>query len=62
MNSDLENRIISFVKEIKNGMFYDDDGNEIEQIDFNNFANIDMFLNTAVALLEEVVGEKNSLN
>ncbi len=43
-------------------MFYDDDGNEIEQIDFNNFANIDMFLNTAVALLEEVVGEKNSLN
>lgn len=58
MNTNLETRIRNFIKEQKNGMFYDDDGSEIETIDFDNFANISLFLDTAVALLEETIGEK----
>lgn len=58
MTTNLETRIRDFVREQKNGMFYNDDGSEIEPIDFDNFNNISIFLDTAVSLLEETIGEK----
>ena len=58
MTTNLETRIRDFVREQKNGMFYNDDGSEIEPIDFDNFTNISIFLDTAVSLLEETIGEK----
>ena len=58
MTTDLETRIRGFVKQQKTGMFYDDDGSEIEPIDFDNFANISIFLDTAIGLLEETIGEQ----
>ena len=58
MTTNLETRIRAFIKEQKTGMFYDDDGNKIEPIDIDNFSNISLFLDTAVSLLEETIGEK----
>ena len=58
MTTDLETRIRAFLKEQKDGVFYDDDDSELEYIDFDNFANISMFLDTAIGLLEESIGEK----
>jgi hypothetical protein len=58
MNTNLETRIRDFLREQKTGMFYNDDGSEIEPIDFDNFNNISIFLDTAVSLLEETIGEK----
>jgi hypothetical protein len=58
MTTNLETRIRDFLREQKTGMFYNDDGSEIEPIDFSNFANTSIFLDTALALLEEVIGEK----
>ena len=57
MTTNLETRIRNFIREQKTGMLYDDDGSEIEPIDFNNFSNMSIFLDTAVALLEETIGE-----
>ena len=58
MTTNLETRIRDFVREQKIGMFYNDDGSEIEPIDFDNFNNISIFLDIAVSLLEETIGDK----
>jgi hypothetical protein len=55
MTDELKNRIKSFVKEQECGYIgNEDDG---EHIDFDNVANLDMFLETAIGLLKESIGE-----
>jgi hypothetical protein len=52
MTDELKNRIKSFIKEQECGEFVCG-----EHIDFDNVANLDMFLETAIGLLKESIGE-----
>jgi hypothetical protein len=58
MNDDLKHRIQSFLMEQKTGVFEHKEGEEIEYIDFDNVANLALFLDTAVMLLEETLENK----
>lgn len=60
MTDELKNRIKSFVKEQECGYIGnedEDDEDDGEYIDFDNVANLDMFLETAIGLLKESIGE-----
>lgn len=55
MTDELKNRIKSFVKEQECGYIGNED--DEEYIDFDNMANLKIFLETAIVLLKESIGE-----
>lgn len=57
MTDELKNKIKSFIKEQESGYIRNEDDGEYNPIDFNNVANLDMFLETAIGLLKESIGE-----
>lgn len=57
MTDELKNRIKSFLKEQESGYIRNEDDGEYYPIDFENVANLDMFLETAIGLLKESIGE-----
>ena len=57
MTDELKNRIKSFLKEQEWGYIRNEDDGEYDPIDFENVANLDMFLETAIGLLKESIGE-----
>jgi hypothetical protein len=57
MTDELKNRIKSFLKEQECGYIGNEDDEEYDPIDFENVANLDMFLETAIGLLKESIGE-----
>lgn len=57
MTDELKNRIKSFLKQQELGYIGNEDDEEYDPIDFNNVANLDVFLETAIGLLKESIGE-----
>jgi hypothetical protein len=57
MTDELKNRIKSFLKQQESGYIGNEDDREYYPVDFENVANLDMFLETAIGLLKESIGE-----